>query len=75
VPLWETIQVLLAPEGTFVLAFAKRKVPVQVQDVLQTANEYGFECTPKMTTPKKNEEQDVFLYEIQRERKRKIIST
>ena len=76
VPLWETIQVLLAQDGTFILAFAKRKVPVQVQDVLRTANEYGFDYTT--TTPihvrnhtqhssETDQHDDVFLYEFHRQ--------
>ena len=76
VPLWETIQVLLAQDGTFILAFAKRKVPVQVQDVLRTANEYGFDYTT--TTPihvrhhtqhssETDQHNDVFLYEFHRQ--------
>lgn len=112
VPLWETIQVLLAPTNnnnistnnnnisssnsdtdndtssskrsnstpTFILAFAKRKVPVQLEHVLQTAKDYGFEWTipPMMMTGTRTattdttaanspeEEQDVFLYEFRR---------
>mmetsp|Transcript_56664 Transcript_56664/g.63343 ORF Transcript_56664/g.63343 Transcript_56664/m.63343 type:complete len:318 (+) Transcript_56664:58-1011(+) len=42
VPLWETVQKLLTPEGVFWLAFAKRKVPVTIEFVLQKAQDYGF---------------------------------
>lgn len=42
-PLWETIRELLSyPEGVFWLAFAKRKVPVTIEFVLQKAQDYGF---------------------------------
>jgi len=84
VPLWETIQVLLTQEehGRFILAFAKRNVPVQVEDVLQTANDYGFEYTSHRTrttsttttttttdnTEYADEEKDLFLYEFKRKR-------
>jgi predicted nicotinamide N-methyase len=77
VPLWETIQVLLAQGGTFILAFAKRKVPVQVQDVLRTAKEYGFDYSSTnlphhlMSRAHHNSEaeehDDVFLYEFRRQ--------
>ena len=52
-PLWETIQTLLempssdpsdetSAGGQFWLAFAKRKVPVSVDDVLSSAKDAGF---------------------------------
>jgi hypothetical protein len=42
-PLWETIQTLLVyPRGSFWMAFARRKVPVTIDFVLQKAKEYGF---------------------------------
>jgi predicted nicotinamide N-methyase len=45
-PLWETIQSLLTPNGVFLLAYAKRKVPVSFALVLSAAEEAGFshEC-------------------------------
>jgi predicted nicotinamide N-methyase len=83
VPLWETIQVLLSSsdrnevDPVFVLAFAKRKVPVQVNDVLQTATDFGFVYTcisatktnnktdkAEATKGEKEEEEEVFLYEF-----------
>jgi predicted nicotinamide N-methyase len=77
VPLWETIQVLLAQGGTFILAFAKRKVPVQVQDVLRTAKEYGFDYSSTTLPPhlinrahhnsEAEQHDDVFLYEFHRQ--------
>ena len=42
-PLWETVQTLLEKEGgVFVMAFARRKVPVSIDLVLETALEKGF---------------------------------
>lgn len=42
-PLWETIQTLLDKnDGIFVMTFARRKVPVSIEDVLQSANKAGF---------------------------------
>jgi predicted nicotinamide N-methyase len=42
-PLWETIRQLLSyPDGLFWMAFARRKVPVTIDCVLQKAQEYGF---------------------------------
>jgi len=42
-PLWETVQTLLTKKnGVFVMAFAKRRVPVSIEFVLQSAEEAGF---------------------------------
>ena len=41
-PLWETIRTLLTANGKFWMAFAKRKVPVTIEFVLQKARDYGF---------------------------------
>lgn len=42
-PLWESVQTLLEEEGgVFVMAFARRKVPVSIDLVLEKAEEYGF---------------------------------
>lgn len=41
-PLWETIQALLEPKGVFVMAFAKRKVPVSIELVLESAKQHEF---------------------------------
>lgn len=45
-PLWQSIQILLHREGTFLMAFAKRKVPVTIETFLQAASLAGFsyEC-------------------------------
>lgn len=43
-PLWETVQLLLArhEEAVFVMAYAKRDVPVTIDMVLEAAEEAGF---------------------------------
>jgi len=42
-PLWETVQTLLSrTDGVFVMAFARRKVPVSIQYVLDSAVKNGF---------------------------------
>eukprot|EP00804_Cyclotella_cryptica_P030592 CCRYP_020006-RB/>CCRYP_020006-RB protein AED:0.37 eAED:0.37 QI:0/0/0/1/0/0/3/0/177 len=41
-PLWETIQTLLDRQGVFVMAFARRKVPVSIELVLKQAERFGF---------------------------------
>jgi predicted nicotinamide N-methyase len=42
-PLWETIRILLSyPDGIFWMAFARRKVPVTIDFVLNRAKDYGF---------------------------------
>ena len=42
-PLWETVQTLLdRNDGVFVMAYARRKVPVSIDLVLETAAERGF---------------------------------
>jgi SAM-dependent methyltransferase len=39
-PLWRTIRRLLAPDGAFLLAFARRNVPID--RVFEAARENGF---------------------------------
>lgn len=41
-PLWETIERLLDQAGVFIMAFAKRKVPVQIEDVILAAERVGL---------------------------------
>jgi len=48
-PLWETVQTLLSSSNknaVFVLAFARRNVPVTIENVLSSADQAGFshEC-------------------------------
>ena len=43
-PLWQTIQTLLCRKrGVFIMAFARRKVPVSREYVLESANRAGFQ--------------------------------
>lgn len=62
VPLWETIQELLDTQGLFVLAFAQRKVPVQLDHVLKTSIDFGLahKCILH------DSEQEIFLYEFRK---------
>jgi predicted nicotinamide N-methyase len=39
-PLWETVDTLLAPQGLFLLAYARRNVPIDL--VLEHATRRGF---------------------------------
>jgi predicted nicotinamide N-methyase len=41
-PLWETVHTLLKKDGVFVMAFARRKVPVSIEMVLESAKGRGF---------------------------------
>jgi predicted nicotinamide N-methyase len=42
-PLWETVRALLKKnDGIFVMTFARRKVPVSIEQVLQSAIRAGF---------------------------------
>lgn len=42
-PLWETVNTLLSrPDGLFVMAFARRKVPISIDFVLESATKNGF---------------------------------
>ena len=43
-PLWQTVDILLSREGgIFVMAFARRKVPVSKEHVLESADKAGFQ--------------------------------
>lgn len=41
-PLWQTIQTVLSDSGVFIMAFAKRRVPVTIEEVLIEADKAGF---------------------------------
>ena len=41
-PLWETIETMLDKDGVFVMAFARRKVPVSIELVLEAAVKHKF---------------------------------
>mmetsp|Transcript_30898 Transcript_30898/g.48414 ORF Transcript_30898/g.48414 Transcript_30898/m.48414 type:complete len:332 (+) Transcript_30898:184-1179(+) len=60
-PLWETVQTLLEKEdGVFVMAFARRKVPVSIDLVLEKAVEFEFEYT----LVKEDLEDGIWVYEF-----------
>eukprot|EP00986_Skeletonema_menzelii_P004113 scaffold1366_cov155-Skeletonema_menzelii.AAC.21 len=60
-PLWETVQTLLEKkDGVFVMAFARRKVPVSIDLVLETAVEKGF----RYELVKENLEDGIWVYEF-----------
>lgn len=62
-PLWETVQTLLSSDGgIFVMAFARRRVPVTVESVLQAGLDAGFvyECTEDPG----DDPEGVFVYEF-----------
>ena len=40
--MWETVTTLLSRNGKFVMAFAKRKVPISIEFVLESAKKAGF---------------------------------
>lgn len=66
-PLWQSIQILLHREGTFLMAFAKRKVPVTIETFLQAASLAGFsyECVRDEVVGKLNSntpEEHVWIY-------------
>lgn len=60
-PLWDTIRTLLKKEGVFVLAFAKRRVPISIEDVLKSVHEAGFAY--KRMDPGEDAE-GIFIYHI-----------
>ena len=45
-PLWETVSMLLekTADAVFVMAYARRDVPVTIQDVIQAGNHAGFDA-------------------------------
>ena len=60
-PLFETVQTLLDPvNGIFLLAFARRQVPVSKEDVLEAATQNGF----VYTSPIHDEKRGFFLYAL-----------
>jgi predicted nicotinamide N-methyase len=57
-PLWETIQTLLDNDGVFVMAFARRKVPVSIELVLESAEGHGF----RYELVKEDKEEGIWVY-------------
>ncbi len=41
-PLWETVKTTMAKNGIFVMAFARRKVPISIDFVLESSLDAGF---------------------------------
>jgi len=59
-PLWETVRTLLVPNGVFVMAFAKRKVPISIEFVLESSLEAGF--VYELAREDKSTEEEIFVY-------------
>ena len=60
-PLWETVHTLLEPEGgVFIMAFARRKVNVTIDMVLEAAVKHGFEYE----LVKEDLEEGIWIYEF-----------
>lgn len=57
-PLWETIQTLLKKGGVFIMAYARREVPVSIEMVLKVAVQRGF----LYELVKKNDEEGIWVY-------------
>lgn len=60
VPLWETIQTLLETDGVFVMAYARREVPVSIELVLKEATRFGF----VYELVKEDQEDGIWVYEF-----------
>ena len=60
-PLWETIQCLLDTHGVFVFAYARRKVPVSIDDVLEASKKAGFRYEKCVET---DEEKGIYIYKF-----------
>jgi predicted nicotinamide N-methyase len=71
-PMFETVQTLLNrdADGVFLMAFAKRNVPVSKEDVLEACDRHGFvsKCVVEDLTANGDSDNDpaqgVFVYEI-----------
>ena len=59
-PLWETIQILLETDGVFVMAYARREVPVSIELVLKEATRYGF----VYELVKEDQDDGIWVYEF-----------
>jgi predicted nicotinamide N-methyase len=60
-PLWETVETLLESRengGAFVMAFARRKVPVSIDMLLEAAKAHGFECE----LVKEDQDEGIWVY-------------
>lgn len=70
-PLWQSIEVLLKNNGTFITAFCKRKVPVTIKMFLEAAGNAGFvyECVGEESigeTSSNAPEVHVWIYSFRR---------
>lgn len=64
-PLWETVQTLLSrPNGVFIMAFARRKVPVSIDFVLSSAQQAGF----SYKRVDEGDAEGIFIYEFRWEK-------
>lgn len=60
-PLWETVKTLLShPNGLFVMAFARRKVPISIDFVLESATNNGF----AYEMAKEDKEEGIWVYKF-----------
>lgn len=59
-PLWETIQILLETDGVFVMAYARREVPVSIELVLKEATRHGF----VYELVKEDQDDGIWVYEF-----------
>lgn len=57
-PLWDTIKILLKEGGEFIMAYARREVPVSIEMVLKVAIQRGF----LYELVKKNDEEGIWVY-------------
>ncbi|KAL3910502.1 MAG: hypothetical protein SGARI_002095 [Bacillariaceae sp.] len=57
-PLWQTIRNLLHPDGAFWMAFARRRVPVSIDFVLEKSKEFGFKYKLMVEHPCEGNEED-----------------
>ena len=62
-PLWETVQLLLpqTSQARFIMAYARRKVPVTIEKVLEAADAAGFDYT----LVQEDEVEGIWVYEFQ----------
>ncbi len=62
-PMWETVQVLLEENGSFLFAFARRQVAVTMKDILEEGKFAGFDYTECKET---DQDENLFVYMFQR---------
>ena len=62
-PMWETVKVLLADNGVYLFAFARRQVAVSAKDVLEAGLNAGFEYEECEET---DPNEDLFVYKFRK---------